>query len=61
MFNFITIIQPTIIPSIRRVFCEPNPIRVQQWQLVVSRYKGSNETCGASRRVRHSNENGQTT
>ena len=31
MFNFITIIKPTIIPSIRRVregllFCEPNPL-----------------------------------
>ena len=33
MFGFITIIKPTIIPSIRRVregllFCEPNPIRL---------------------------------
>ena len=33
MFNFITIIKPTIIPSIRRVregllFCEPHPIRL---------------------------------
>ena len=33
MFNIITIIKPTMIPSIRRVreellFCEPNPIRL---------------------------------
>ena len=33
MFNFITIIKPTLIPSVRRVregllFCEPKPIRL---------------------------------